>query len=104
METRSKAETFIGFAMRTGKYKIGANACATLKRAYLMIVCSSASDNTKKDAQKLANKFNCPIFISVTKTLEQITNKGNAKVMAIADKALSKAILENLENDFIAII
>lgn len=104
METRSKAETFIGFAMRTGKYKIGANACATLKRAYLMIVCSSASDNTKKDAQKLANKFNCPIFISVTKTLEQITNKANAKVMAIADKALSKAILENLENDFIAII
>ncbi|MBQ3116201.1 MAG: hypothetical protein IJC07_04155 [Clostridia bacterium] len=104
METRSKAETFIGFAMRTGKYKIGANAVATLKRAYLVIVCSSASDNTKKDAQKLANRFNCPIYVSVTKTLEQITKKENAKVMAIADKALSKAILENLGNDFIAII
>jgi len=102
LETRSRAETFIGFAMRTGKYKIGMNASATLKRAYLMIVCKSASENTKKDAQKLAGKFNCPLIETVTKTLEEIVKRENAKVMAIGDKALSKVILENTEKDFIA--
>lgn len=102
METKSKAETFIGFAMRTGKFRIGANAVATLKKASLMIVCNSASENTKKDAEKLAKKFHCPLLETVSKTLEEITHRENAKVMAIADKELSKAVLGNSEKDFIA--
>ena len=99
---KSKAETFIGFAMRTGNFRIGANAAATLKRASLMIVCSSASENTKKEAEKLAKKFKCPLIEPTVKTLEEITHRENAKVMAIADKSLSAAILDNLEKEFIA--
>ena len=102
METKSKAETFIGFAIRTGKFRIGLNACGTLKKASLMLVCNSASENTVKDAIKLAKKFGCPILSPKEKKLEQITYRDNAKVMAIADKDLSKAILDNSENDFIA--
>ena len=102
METKSKAETFIGFAIRTGKFRIGLNACATLKKASLMIVCNSASENTVKDAVKLAKKFGCPIITPVQKKLEDITYRENAKVMAIADKDLSKAIIDNSKNDFIA--
>ncbi len=97
---KSKAQTFIGFAMRTGDFRIGANAVATLKRAYVMIVCSSASDNTKKQAEKQARKFHCPLIEPTEKTLEEITHRENAKVMAIANKDLSKAILNNLEKDF----
>ena len=99
---KSKAETFIGFAMRTGNFRIGANAVATLKRANLVIVCSSASENTKKEAEKLAKKFKCPLIEPTEKTLEEITHRENAKVMAIADKNLSAAILDNLEKEFIA--
>ena len=102
METKSKAQTFIGFAMRTGNFKIGANAVATLKRAYVMIVCKSASDNTKKQAEKLAKNFHCPLLETTQNTLEEITHRENAKVMAIADKSLSNAILDNSEKDFIA--
>ena len=102
MNNKGKAETFIGFAMRTGKFRIGANASATLKKAFLLIVCSSASENTKKDADKLAKKFNCPIIETKDKSLEEITHRENAKVMAIADKSLSLAILSNSEKDFIA--
>ena len=102
METKSKAETFIGFAIRTGNYRIGLNACATLKKASLMIVCGSASENSTKDAIKLAKKFGCPIISPTEKKLEEITHRENAKVMAIADKDLSKAILDNSQNDFIA--
>ena len=102
MENKSKAQTFIGFAMRTGKFRIGANAAAPLKRAYLVIVCGTASDNTKKEAEKLARKFHCPIIEPIDKTLEEITHRENAKVMAIADKELSNAILSNSEKEFIA--
>ncbi len=96
---KSKVETFIGFAMRTGNYRIGANAVATLKRVNVMFVCKSASENTKKDALKLSNKFHCPLVETVSKTLEEITHRENGKVMAIADKKLSLAILENLEKE-----
>ena len=102
MEAKSKAETFIGFAMRTGKFRIGTNAVQTLKRAYLMIICSSASENTKKQAEKIAGKFHCPLIETTEKTLEQLTHRENAKVMAIADKSLAAAILDNTEKDFIA--
>ncbi len=102
MEIKSKAETFIGFAMRTGKFRIGANAVGTLKKASLMIVCNTASENTVKDASKLAKRFGCPLLSPKEKTLEQITHRENAKVMAIADVELSKAIIDNSKNDFIA--
>ena len=102
MENKSKAETFIGFAIRAKKFRIGANAAATLKSANLIIVCSSASENTKKEAEKLAGKFHCPMLITKVKLLSELTYRENAKVMAITDKALSKAILDNSENDFIA--
>ena len=100
MEKKTKSETFIGFAMRTGKFRIGTNAVATLKKAQLMIVCNTASDNTKKEADKLAKKFNCPMLETKNKSLEQITHRENAKVMAVCDKQLSDAILNNSEEDF----
>lgn len=102
MENKTRAETFIGFVIRTGKFRIGANASATLKKANLVIVCNSASDNTKKDADKLAKRFNCPILETKTKTLEDLTHRENAKVMSVCDKKLSEAILDNSEEDFIA--
>jgi ribosomal protein L30E len=102
LENKSKAETFIGFAIRTGKFRIGTNAVQTLKRAYLMIVCSTASQNTKEQAEKIAKKFHCQLIETASTTLEQLTHRENAKVMAIADKNLSVAILENMEKDFIA--
>ena len=99
---KSKAETFVGFVMRTGSFRIGTNAVQTLKKAYLMLICPSASENTKKQAEKIARKFGCPLLEVKDKTLEDMTHRENAKVMAIADKALSEAILSNSEKDFIA--
>ncbi len=102
MENKSKAETFIGFAMRARKYRVGVNAVGTLKKVNLIIICHTASENTVKDAVKLAGKFHCPAIMTKEKALEQITHRENAKVMAITDSALSKAILDNSKEDFIA--
>lgn len=101
METKTKGQTFVGFAMRTGKYRIGSGAIETLKRADLIIRCKSAAENSIVNSKKFAKKFHCPCLVTVEKTLEEITHKDNAKVMAIYDKKLAKAILDNLEKDFI---
>ena len=97
---KSKAETFIGFAVRARKCKIGVNACKTLKRAKLVIVDGAAGESTKKDAASLSERFKCPL-LTTKKPLENIVFKGNAKVMAITDGALASAIFENKEEDFI---
>ena len=102
MENKSKAETFIGFCIRAKKCKIGTNAAGTYKRADLIIACHTASENTINEAHKLALKFKCPLLITKTKKLEEMTHRENAKVMAIADAPLAKAILDNSEKDFIA--
>ena len=102
MEQRSKAQTFIGFAIRTGRYRIGLNSIESLKKAYLVIACKSASENSVIKAQKFAEKMHCPLFITKEKLLEEFTSRANSKVMAIADKDLATAIIDNSENDFIA--
>lgn len=103
MENKTKAQTFIGFAIRAKKCRIGMNAVQTLKRIELLITCRSASENTKKEALKVANKYRCTLLESTAQTLESITFTPNAKVMAITDKALAKAILENSKSEFIVI-
>ena len=100
MEQNSKVATFIGFAIRAKVVKIGLNACATLKRANLMLVCCSTGASTKDKAISLAKKFNCPILGTKDKLLQSFTHKENSKVMAITDKALAKAILDNAKEDF----
>ena len=98
----NKINTFMGFVIRTGRYRICVNAVATLKKAELMIVCHTASENTKKDAEKLARRLHVPLLQTAGESLESYVHRENAKVMAITDKGLAKAILENSENHFIA--
>lgn len=103
MENKGKAETYIGFAIRAGKYRTGTNTIKTLKRAYVVIVCKTASDNTKKDAFKAAKKLCAPVLVTKTKTLEEMIHRENAKVMAVTDAKLAEAILRESENDFLTL-
>ena len=97
----SKANTFIGFAMRAGKYKIGFGAVETLKKANLIVVCRTASENSKKKAVSLKNKLNSRLIITAQKDLSEITHREGAKVMAITDKAIAAAVLQNIGEEFI---
>lgn len=103
MENKSKVETFIGFSIRTGKFRIGLNAVLTLKRINLLLVCKSISQNSLKKAKSIANKYGCKLLISSEKLLDEFTHKENSKIMAIADAKLANAILLNKEQHFIEI-
>lgn len=97
MENKKKAETFIGFAMRSRRYKAGLNAVATLKRAYLILLCKTASDNTKDEGKKFALKFHCPLLVTAEKTLGELIFKEGVKIMAITDRDIAKAVIDNKE-------
>ena len=96
-----KTITFIGFAIKARKVRSGVNAIKTLKGGVeVLILCSTASENTLNDAVKLSKKFNCPLVISKAHKIEDIVQKEHCKLIAIQDKSLSKAILENLDDSF----
>ena len=97
---KSKVESYIGFAMRAGKYRCGTHAISTLKSVELLILCSTAENNSQVMARKLARKFKVKIVISKTVTVEEISGKEHCKLMAILDKSLAQAILANLNDDF----
>ena len=103
MENKTKPKTYIGFSIKSGKSKIGTNAVATLKTAELMIVCKTASENTVKESKKLARRLDCKLLMTKETSLEDYTFKPNAKVMAICDKSLAKAILEHSEKEFVEV-
>ena len=99
MQTKSKVETFIGFIIRAKKCKVGGNAINTLKKAHLIIVCKSASQNTLLLALKFGKRFRCAVLKTENKLLEEYTCISNGKIMAVTDFALAKAVTENMEKD-----
>lgn len=78
---------------------MGSNAVGTLKKAFLIIICDSASEGTKKLARSYANKFHCPLMVS-KKLLEDITGKQNCKLVALTNKDLATAIISNQDDYF----
>lgn len=97
---RSKIETYIGFAIKSQKIRSGVNAIGTVKSGIsLLVLCSSASDNCVKEAQKLARKHGARIVRS-KKLIEDIVGKENCKLVAILDENLAKGILDNLDDNF----
>ncbi len=91
---KSKAESYIGFCIRAGKLTYGFNAVEQQKKdVFLLLLCATASENAKKSALKLKNKFGCDILLLRGKTLESIVGRENCKLAAVRDRNLAKAIL-----------
>ncbi|MCD8371692.1 MAG: hypothetical protein LUD27_00100 [Clostridia bacterium] len=100
MENKAKAETFIGFCVRARKITIGAGAVDCLKKdVYLILVCSTASQNCLSLAKKFARRHGCPLMLCVN-GLENAVHKAGAKIAAVRDKNLAAAICTNADKNF----
>ena len=99
---KTKAFTFIGFAIRARKVKMGVNAVKTLKKAELLIVCSTATENTLKEAVSLSKKLFAKLLVLYDVKLEEVVFKENCKLIAITDKALAKAVLDNCNDSHLS--
>ena len=91
---KSKAESYIGFCIKAGKLTCGFNAIEQQKKdIYLLLLCDTASENAKKSALKLKERFRCELLLFCGRTLEEITGKYNCKLAAVRDRNLAKAIM-----------
>jgi len=95
-----KIEAYLGFALKARKIKLGAGTIDLAKGGvYLVLVCSSASENTFKTAIKFKNRFSCPLMVCKTR-LENAVNKSGCKIAAVCDESLSKAICDNACDEY----
>ena len=98
---QTKIFTYIGFAKRSKNLILGVNSIKLLKRkVYLLLLCSTAVDNTKNEALSLANNFGCDILECNRYSLAELTLKENCKLAAICDKSLAAAVIKNINGDF----
>ena len=96
METKTKTQTFLGFAVRARKAVFGGNSVAALKRAEVILISPDASENTLKEGKKLAAKLKCKAFVT-DRPLEEMVFRSGVKIVAVTDKALGKAIAGNAD-------
>lgn len=100
MEKRAKAESYIGFCLRARKIVLGTGATDCLKKgAYLIMVCSTASSNCLKLAQKYARRHSCPLMVCKS-GLENAVHKAGCKVAAVTDRGLAEAIISAADENF----
>ena len=90
----SKVETYIGFAIKKGSVVFGCDGIKiSRKRMCLLLYTPTLSINSLSVLQQVAERTGCPLAqIDDTDTLR----KKNCKALAICDKSLARAILENL--------
>lgn len=90
----SKVETYIGFAIKKGSVVFGCdNILRYRKKMYLLLSTESLSENSLSVMREVADKRAVPL-----KTIADYDSlvKRNCKALAICDKSLSEAILQNL--------
>lgn len=99
---KSKDLTFIGFSIKARKIIYGFNTLTESKnKKYLILLCYSASENTKKDVAAYARNNGIKILETKGILLEEIVNKPNCKTAAVTDKGLAAAITENVSDKFL---
>ena len=87
---KKKIISYLGFAQKAGKIIYGADNVLKKKKLYpLVIICSSASDRTKKDIASFCG--NAPLV--EVEDLSSLMNKNGVKVVAVTDFNLAAAIV-----------
>lgn len=94
--TNPKLFTYLGFCIRKGALVRGVNAIqACRKPIYLLLLCSSASPNTVKEAESIALRRGLPLF--TVDDLEGLVQKQNCRLAAVTDQKLGEAALAALQ-------
>ena len=96
-----KVATLIGFAVKANKLIYGLDELeeGTRKR-YLIVYCSTLSDRAKAAVKRVAKRDNVPIIETLNRRLEDIVYKRNCKVIGIANKQMSEAIIQYITEDY----
>lgn len=95
-----KVEAYLGFCLKARKIVLGSGSVDAIKKgAYLVIICSTASENTFKLAVKYKNRFSCPLLVCKS-GLENAVHREGCKIAAVLDEELARAICDNAGGDY----
>ncbi len=93
-----KLETLVGFAMKAGKVIYGTDNIERSGKKHLILLCNTLSENSRK---KLIHKVEkTPILLSTQKLLSEITHREGCKALAITDRQMANAIIENKNGSY----
>lgn len=91
----SKIETYIGFAIRKGAVVFGVDSIKYYrKKMYLLLYVETLSQNSLDVLKLTSERVGCAL--SQIQNYEMLQRK-NCKALAICDKSLANAILDNLK-------
>lgn len=100
---KSKVESYLGFARKSGKLAAGYNACiaAMEKRTLkLLLISPGLSENSRKKFQKRADSQKVPIcWNDETEALSEAVGLRGIAVLGVLDPNLASAILNQLNHD-----
>ena len=92
--SESKAATYLGFAKRAGKLTLGVNAAQAVKKCYLLVADSAVGKNSKKEIEKLKDKFACPLVYC--ENLGDMVARPGCMLAAVREEHLARAAHEAL--------
>jgi hypothetical protein len=96
---KSSDLAYAGFSVKARKIIYGIEQIKESRtRAYVILLCKSASRNTKKAAANFAKNKNLPLLVTKEMLLEEIVNKKNCKAAALTDINLANALIKNMVN------
>lgn len=89
---KDKIDSLLGFAVKAGKLLYGCDTLETVhKPVYLIFICSTLADNTRKRVLAVAARKNIPVVQSVH-ALQDAVGRLNCKVAAVTDKQMAMAM------------
>ncbi|MCI8413183.1 MAG: hypothetical protein HFE47_03710 [Clostridia bacterium] len=90
---KDKIDSLLGFAVKAGKILYGADSLQSAKKNYYVIfVCGTTAENTRKKVFSLAEERRVPILLSENE-LQYAVSRANCKVLAVTDKQMATAML-----------
>ena len=89
--------TYLGFSIKSRAIVIGQDRLKVNNgKIYLIVYCSTASQNLKDLTIRLANKFKCKAIM--LDDMEDYTNISGCKVLGLTNESLANAIIKVAEN------
>lgn len=94
LKTINKVKSYIGFAKKSGKLKIGSDNILAYKKFSVIIFSRDISENSKNKLLNHANKFNFSVKEIDSTLFTQILESESIKAIALLDENLANASLD----------
>lgn len=94
----SKAKSYIGFAKKAGKLKIGTDNILAYRKNSDIIISTNISDNAKNKISNHATKTNSTLIEINSCCMNKLMDSESIKAISILDKNLADACLDCIKN------